>query len=356
MMAQGGAAATQGRAARPPRGGGPASPRTVKRGESPDRTADSGVIVDWLRFTFLPSGPITHALEQLSLYFKLWFPIPVSIVHSKRGLHGYQASHDVLALIDGEAVRLAIVACGGDNVGGTMCVDLSGTGCAVVEDWQAVYATLQDLDARITRCDLAVDFLEGQYSLEQVEDMYFAGQFNAGGRIPKYYRHEGGDLNSRGCLGRTFEIGRRASGKLVRAYEKGKQLGNQESNWLRIEIELHNKNRVIPHDVILKTAEYFAGAHKALEGFIEAASRKIPTLQRQHEDELTRRVRHMRNQYGKTIDQACKFYEDDFAALIADIRMTGIPASMHKTALARHVYGPHDPGPNDEGVSHGNAG
>ncbi|HTD06232.1 replication initiation factor domain-containing protein [Undibacterium sp.] len=317
------------------------SPRPVKRGES--LPTEQGVIVDWLRFTFLPTGAISHALEQMNRYFKLWFPLPVTMVASKRGLHGYQASHDVMAFIDGEMIRLAIVACGGDNVGGTICVDLSGTGCAIVDDWQAVYATMQDLDARITRCDLAMDFLDGECTIGQIEEMYMAGEFNSGGRIPKYYKHEGGDIHSLGCLGRTFEIGRRASGKLVRAYEKGKQLGNQDSNWLRIEIELHNKNRVIPHDVILKRAEYFAGAHKALEGFVATASRKIPTLQRQHESELARKLEHLRNQYGKTIDQASKFYSDDYASLIADIRVKGIPASMYKSALARHVYGSHAP-------------
>lgn len=329
------------------RAAGAGSPRTVIRGESP--TVDSGVIVDWLRFTFLPVGAPSHALELLARYFALCFPVPVSLRHSKRGIHGYQTSQDVMAFIDGELVRLAIVAVGGDNVGGTMCVDISGTGCAVIDDWQAVFAMMQDLDANITRCDLAVDFLKGEWTVNQVQELYFAGRFNAGGRIPKYRSIESGDVNSPGCHGKTFEIGLRTSGKMVRAYEKGRQLGNQDSPWVRVEVELHNKHRKIPHEVVLKRDEYFAGAHKALEDFVQAAALKVPTLQRTYESQLAQKLRSLRNQYGKTIDEACKFYGSDYAAVVAEVRMTGVPASMHKVALARHVYGLHDPGPIDEG-------
>lgn len=42
--------------------------------------------------------------------------------------------------------------------------------------------------------------------------------------------------------GRTFYVGRRENGKLLRVYEKGKQLGAENSPWVRIELELHNKD------------------------------------------------------------------------------------------------------------------
>ena len=43
-------------------------------------------------------------------------------------------------------------------------------------------------------------------------------------------------------LGRTLQIGCRTSDKLLRAYEKGKQLGDKNSEWVRLEVELKRQN------------------------------------------------------------------------------------------------------------------
>lgn len=325
-----------------------ASPRPVIRGESAKRQA--GAIVDWLRFTFLPDGSIGDALEQLRRYFHLWFSIPVTMKPSVRGFRGYEFSHDLMAFVNGEAIRLGIVACGGESVGGTMLVDLSGQGCVVVQDWLAVYATMQDLDARITRCDLAMDFCQGEVSIDQVEQMYFAGEFNAGGRIPKYRRVESGVANAEASGGRTFEIGRRVNGKMLRAYEKGRQLGKQDSEWVRIEIEFGNKDRVIPHEIVTRRDHYFAGAYKALEAFMAADPRRVPTDQREALDQQDaivreRKLAHMKQQFGPTVDYELRVSNEDLAALVVAIRRPGVPAQLQKTALARHVYGTHDPVP-----------
>lgn len=316
-----------------------ASPRAVIRGESPMPTG--GAIVDWLRFSFLPDGPFSHAVETLTKYFALWFDFPVQIQSAKIGFRGYESSLEITAFHNGESIKLGLVAMGGQHVGGTMLVDLSGTGCGVVSDWSAVYATMQDLDAKITRCDLAVDFLDGEYTIDQIDDMYFAGEFNSGGRIPKRRALESGDINSRQGGGRTVEIGRRQNGKMVRAYEKGRQLGNQHSNWLRIEVELHNRDRVIPHDIVLKKSEYFSGAHKALASFIDAASEKIKTQQVQHETSVEIMTGHMVTSYGKLIDQLMLKHDNDAAAIIKQIRVKGIPNRLQKTALATHVNTSH---------------
>ncbi|CAJ0814578.1 hypothetical protein LMG19087_02149 [Ralstonia wenshanensis] len=336
------------RAARRPAG---RSPRPVIRGESAERKA--GAIVDWLRFTFLPEGSVGDSLEQLRRYFHLWFSIPVTMKPSARGFRGYESSHDLMAFVDGEAIRLGIVACGGESVGGTMLVDLSGQGCVVVQDWTAVYATMQDLDARITRCDLAMDFCQGEVSIDQVEQMYFAGEFNAGGRIPKYRRVESGVANAEASGGRTFEIGRRVNGKMLRAYEKGRQLGKQDSEWLRIEIEFGNKDRVIPHEIVTRRDHYFAGAYKALEAFMAADPQRVPTDQREaleNQDAIVRerKLAHMKQQFGPTVDYELRTTNEDFAALVVAIRRQGVPAQLHKSALARHVYGTHDPVPKPE--------
>lgn len=315
------------------------SPRAVIRGESP--LTRGGAIVDWLRFSFIPDSPFSHCLEQLSKYFALWFDFPVFLKTAKVGFRGYQSSVEISAYLNGEFIKLGLVAMGGANVGGTMLVDITGTGCGVVSDWDSVYATMQDLDAKITRCDLAVDFLEGEYSIDQIDEMYFAGEFNSGGRIPKRRRIESGDSNQSCSGGVTVEIGRRVNGKMVRAYEKGRQLGNQDSKWLRIEVELHNRDRVIPHDIVLKRSEYFSGAHKALATFINAAAEKIKTQQVQHETSVEIMTGHMVTSYGKLIDQLMIKSDGDAEAVIKQIRIKGIPNRLQKTALAAHVSASH---------------
>lgn len=331
-------------------GGRPAgrSPRTVKRGESAKQQAQQ-TIVDWLTFTFLPCGSIGDALEQLARYFHLWFGIPVTMRANGYGFRRYDSSTDVMAYVNGETVRLGIIGMGGEHVGGTICLDLSGVGCAAVVDWDAVYAAVQDLDARITRCDLARDFCEGEVSVDQVESLYFAGEFNAGGRIPVYRRIESGVAGAGACGGRTLEIGRRKNGKMLRAYEKGRQLGKQDSEWLRIEIEFRSKDRVVEHRILIERDSYFVGAYKALEAFLDADPMRLATDQKaalEVQDEIVceRALDHVQHQYGKLVDyvSASDRYQN-VAALVARITRRGVPAQAQKSAVARHVHGGHEP-------------
>ncbi|AOZ01263.1 replication initiation protein [Cupriavidus sp. USMAHM13] len=306
-------------------------------------------MVDWLTFTFLPCGSVGDALEQLRAYFHLWFGVPVTLSANGYGWRRYESSIDVLAYINGETVRLGIIGAGGEHVAGTVCLDLSGVGCAAVTDWDAVYATVQDLDARITRCDLARDFCAGEVSVDQVESLYFAGEFNAGGRIPVYRKIESGVAGAGACGGRTLEIGRRKNGKMLRAYEKGRQLGKQDSEWLRIEIEFRCKDRVVDHRILIERDSYFVGAYKALEAFLEADPLRLATDQKtalETQDEIVceRQLDHVQHQYGKLVGYATSIDRyQDVAALVARITRIGVPAQAQKSAVARHVYGGHEP-------------
>lgn len=62
--------------------------------------------------------------------------------------------------------------------------------------------------------------------------------------------------------GSTFYVGSRLSGKVCRVYEKGKQLGDRASRWVRAELELHAKDRVIPWDMVVNPVSYLAGSYK----------------------------------------------------------------------------------------------
>ncbi|MGH8780834.1 replication initiation factor domain-containing protein [Paraburkholderia sp.] len=302
--------------------------------------------MDWLTFTFLPAGSVPDGLEQVRRYVKLLSDMPMNLVPAKKGLRGYTDSLDVVTFVHGSWEQIGIVAWGrGNGAEGRICVDLSGRGCAVVTDWPAVFATMQELDARITRCDLALDFLEGELSIAQVEQMYEAREFHCGGRIPEYRRIESGTIEARGCGGTTFEIGRRVNGKMLRAYEKGRQLRDRESKWVRTEIEFRNKDRVIPHEIVVKRDEYFVGAYKALEPFIDVAALRCRTDQVERETTIEAAKHWLKRQAGKSINQMLIENGENYAALVADVRQPGTPPRMLKSALAVHVHGAHEPAP-----------
>lgn len=335
-------AAKRGRSAGAAEGG---SPRTVIRGESDH--SQRLAIIDWLRFTFLPSSSVTDVLEQLKRYFALWFPLPVNFVPAEKGMFGYKSSYDVMIWKDGEFMRVAVVAMGGANAGNTMMVDLSGKGCSLVNDWQAVYATMQDLDARITRADTALDLLEG-FTLDQFDDLYRAGEFNCGGRIPTRRYYEGGNMHDTGANGRTMYLGKKANGKELCIYEKGKQLGDPESEWLRIEIRFGNRDRVIPHDIVLNPTTYFAGGFIALEQLVNSIKTKIKTEQRDIAVEeraiiLKRLTHYLVAAYGKTLYQLAKDMNMDYRALYDLLHVPGVPRRLERSVVADGVNRAHDP-------------
>lgn len=327
-------------------GGG--SPRTVIRGESDGTPTNQRLaIIDWLRFTFLPAGSELEAMDVLKRYFALWFSIPVNFLPADKGMFGYKSSFDVMVWVDGEFIRIATVAMGGSSTGNTMMVDLTGKGCGLVTDWQAVHATLQDLDARLTRADTALDLLEG-FTLDQFDDLYRSGEFNCGGRIPTRRYFEGGHSGDLHALGRTLYLGKKANGKELCIYEKGKQLGDPSSEWLRIEIRFGNKDRVIPHDIVINPTTYFAGAFIALEDLVEAIKTKIKTDQRDVVSEertivLKRLTHYLVSAYGKTIYQLAQELGMDYKALYDLLHVPGVPHRLEKSAVAGGVNRVHEP-------------
>jgi phage replication initiation protein len=322
------------------------SPRTVIRGESPSRGAKA--IVDYLRFTFLPVGSVFTGIEQMQQYMRLWFPVPLNFVPSDKGMFGYESSHDVMVWMNGEFLRIGILAAGGSTTGNTIMVDMSGQGCSFVNDWQAVYATLQDLDARITRADTALDLLEG-FTLDQFDDLYFAGEFNCGGRIPTRRYVEGGDSRNQYGHGRTLYLGKKANGKELCIYEKGKQLGDPDSEWLRIEIRFGNRDRVIPHDIVLDPTKYFAGGFIALEKLVDSIAQKIKTEQKdivvEERTIVLKRLTHfLVAAYGKTLYQLAAEINFDYKALYDMLHVVGVPRRLEKSTVASGVLQPHAPG------------
>lgn len=178
-------------------------------------------------------------------------------------------------------------------------VYLSGEGCAKVPDWGRVAKRLEELGARITRVDIAFDDHVGVHDVELCHCLYDAGEFTSQGRPPKASKVD--DLGSND--GKTFYVGNRKNGKLLRCYEKGKQLGDPNSPWVRWEVEIHAKDRVIPFDVLTSPVQYLAGSYPALS-FISEIVITIKTAKIKLGIQYNKLKNICRTQYGKLLNFA----------------------------------------------------
>jgi len=163
----------------------------------------------------------------------------------------------------------------------TVHVNLFGSACLHIshEKWTALAAWIDSCGGWITRVDLAVDIFEG-YSVEDARSAYLAGEFDVRGKRPSQTEH--GSWTS--GHSRTWQVGKRDTGKVCRVYEKGDEQFGPEANdpWVRVECEFRNQGRVVDTDVLCRPGDYFAGAYPYCERIcaslaLGAAARRIPT-------------------------------------------------------------------------------
>lgn len=321
-----------------------ASPRLVIRGESSDEDTNSygGERVEiWaVRGRAQPiaiPAPFTsaHPLSALTDYLNITFPFTEDRLPSfvadwrrflgdsfgalserSRGLHGYRRSF----LFDHGSVLVAV---GGQR--GTGFVSLPGEGCARVPCWESARTFFADvLKGRITRWDGAVDDFDGVHGVDLAVEWWRAGKFNAGGNRPSCSQY--GNWIEPDGHGRTFYVGRRTNGKLMRIYEKGKQLGDPNSPWVRWELELHNIDRVIPFDVLTAPGQYVAGAYPCMRWVREEASR-IRTHRKSVEIVYEYLVRCAQTGYGRLINVMLE-REPSVEAVVEKLVRPGVPSRL----------------------------
>lgn len=212
-----------------------------------------------------------------------------------RGLHGYRRSF----IFDCGGV---VVAVGGQR--GTAFVSLPGEGCARVPCWESARTFFSDvLKGRITRWDGAVDDFDGVHEVDLAVDWWRVGRFNAGGNRPSCSQY--GNWVEPDGHGRTFYVGTRRNGKLMRVYEKGKQLGDPNSPWVRWELELHNIDRVIPFDVLTAPGQYVAGSYPCMS-WVRAEASRIRTHRKSVEIAYEHLVRCAQTGYGRLVNVMCE--------------------------------------------------
>ncbi|MGE6231511.1 replication initiation factor domain-containing protein [Aeromonas media] len=220
-------------------------------------------------------------LEELNARIGVPIPEPRFSMRPRRsGLHGYANSADLLC----DGLPCGLIGWGAANHG--CMVSFSGVGCAAL-DFQALHDVISHVPGvRITRVDLALDDYGGEHITYQGAIAGAeAGAFHPQrGRAPSWMKIESGEfvitelakgiakrfgmVPTKGC---SFYVGSRINGKCARIYEKGKQMQSAEyPNWVRAEGELHNKDRIIPLDVLVNPDPYFAGMYPQFATWLAA--------------------------------------------------------------------------------------
>ena len=239
-----------------------------------------------------------------------------SVEERRSGMFGYSASRDLGGY--------GVLAYGGDAQRGTVFVSISGEGCRRIADFGRVRSWAEPLGARITRVDIAADDHDAVcLDLPGAIQAWRDGLFTLAGRPPKgrfIDDFEGGS-------GRTFYVGSREGGKVCRVYEKGKQLGDPKSSWVRAEVEIHAKDRVIPWDAVTEPARYLAGSYPYFQP-LSLEPERIKTIERGTEISIGAVAGWMRLAAGKSVNVLLQHFEGDHAALVNAVRREGVPKRL----------------------------
>lgn len=256
----------------------------------PEDSAPSyGAITDWLNCTF----PFPDGRSGLNRLFSILFAALgdgfAPAIDAGKGLHGWLYSFDL-------GKSGAKFAYGGQD--NTAFLSLRGEACARVPDWETLRDVLENrLEAHITRWDGAIDDYLGAHSVDEAMALYLNGTFGGSGRPPKMKQF--GNWVVPDGSGRTIQIGKRESGKLIRIYEKGMQLGENFHPWVRWEVEIHNNDRDIPWDVLKHPGRYAVGAYPKALAWVQAEMSRIVTIQRSQQISYEHLVGWAKQQYGK---------------------------------------------------------
>lgn len=272
----------------------------------PNRMAsgDGVAFLDWVNFTIHESTMVDSALEG-QCFSDEDFMVSFSRILFK--IFGFGLTSRMSTGSDFYQKRWVLgegfgfVCFGGNN--STVLTKLSGTGCAAaLHGWESRlknFLEYQAVQPRITRLDLAHDVYDGQsYNVDRASSDYDAGLFSSGGRSPNIELR--GNWRTPNGKGRTVYVGARSNGKYLRVYEKGRQLGDTESEWVRIEVEIKSIDRVIPFDALVKAGEYLAATYPALN-FLSVKQCRIETISRTAKAGYAHTVAWLKHQCGSSL-------------------------------------------------------
>ena len=220
------------------------------------------------------------------------------------------------------------------------CVTLSGVGCAAVQDWRQLADRLDDLDVRITRCDVAFDDFDGRIVTPAgIRDLWQDGHFNRDGRPPK-----GRFIDDYGTGdGTTAYVGTKGYRELC-AYDKGKQLGDVTSAWTRLEGRFYAKSGVIVTDMLRAPAGFLLGMYpvlaRLLSPVIKGAAQKLESVREQAIACAKSYIAWLKRQCGRAFSLLRSSMPDDqeFAHVMGNVlARPGRPAAFRIPTTATEI-------------------
>lgn len=272
----------------------------------PNRMAsgDGVAFLDWVNFTIHESTMIDSAFEGQCFSDEDFMVAYSQIIF---GIFGFGITARMSTGSDFYQKRwmlgdnLGFVCFGGNN--STVLTKISGSGCAAaLSGWESrlrVFLEYKAVQPRITRIDLAHDVYDGQaYNVDKASADYDLGLFSSGGRAPNIELR--GNWRAPNGKGRTVYVGARSNGKYLRVYEKGRQLGDSSSEWVRIEVEIKSIDRVIPFDALVKAGEYLAATYPAFN-FLSEKQCRIETISRTAKAGYVHTVAWLKHQCGSSL-------------------------------------------------------
>lgn len=214
----------------------------------------------------------------------------------KKGLFGY--TYSATLHVPGIEDSVGVMGVGGN--GDTVYISISGTGCPFLRELMRYRSSLEGIGATITRIDLAFDDFEGEcLDVHLLASLAGQGAFDHDPKTPTTRRMVN-DLGS--GKGSTLYIGQKGQKELC-VYEKGLQLGQVGSRWVRAEARLWSKNRLIPYDVLTSPGAYLVGAYPLLAKYLPVVAPKhARVLRAKAEASLEAAESWLRSAAGKTIN------------------------------------------------------
>ncbi|MDV0438272.1 replication initiation factor domain-containing protein [Xanthomonas sacchari] len=209
---------------------------------------------------------------------------------------------------------------------GEVCISLTGQGCTHVPSWPYVERIADDLGAHLTRADIAVDDHSGlTFDVEYFRQAYHQGAFTSNGRPPQA-RHQSDEGSGKGC---TLYVGQKGHKELC-VYEKGKQLGDPESPWVRCELRLYAKRIDLPLDVLTNPGKYYRGAYAILADLVIGELDRLQLKERMVNPSAKAMIDFIDTQAGtalRVLWNACMTRDRDYAiaAIESYLSHDGVP-------------------------------
>lgn len=283
---------------------------------------ENGEVVTGVRLPFTAPDSIVCSIANCA--FQFLFPGTGLVLSRDAGPGSFYAYKFTLNNVHGDFA-------GSIELGGELTVrkggrpslrfELTGLGCALFEHrgdasadhaqrWCALRAQLERVGTMLTRIDTAFDDFDGKRSLELARCMWEVGEFDyrfAG----EWKRPQAKAFDDCGSgKGSTFYVGNSTSEKQLRVYEKGRQLGDPDSPWVRWELQFRSSSRKrITLEVLSDPMSFMRGAFECLD-FVASCMARFEVQDEVSKATAKSVMRHAKRMYGRTFGAIVRLAPD----------------------------------------------